>query len=105
MKRKLRIAMVLASPFPANHGTPGSIKEMAAALAKEGHELHIVTYPFGEGEDPPGLRVHRTMDLGFSKKVVVGGYHELTVWDVAAGNSIFNECNPSSRLILSLAPT
>jgi 1,2-diacylglycerol 3-alpha-glucosyltransferase len=82
MKRKLRIAMVLASPFPANHGTPGSIKEMAAALAKEGHELHIVTYPFGEGEDPPGLRVHRTMDLGFSKKVVVGPTWQKPILDL-----------------------
>jgi glycosyltransferase involved in cell wall biosynthesis len=82
MKRKLRIAMVLAGPFPANHGTPGSIKEMAAALAKEGHQLHIVTYPFGEGEDPPGLRVHRTMDFGFSKKVVVGPTWQKPILDL-----------------------
>jgi glycosyltransferase involved in cell wall biosynthesis len=74
--------MVLASPFPANHGTPGSIKEMAAALSKARHDVHIVTYPFGEGEAPPELRVHRTMDFGFSRKVVVGPTWQKPILDL-----------------------
>jgi glycosyltransferase involved in cell wall biosynthesis len=64
--------MVLASPFPANHGTPGSIKEMASALARANHQLHIVTYPSGDGPSPSEMKVHRTYDLGLKKEVVVG---------------------------------
>lgn len=70
--RPLKIAMVVASPFPANHGTPGSIREMAEALAQRGHDLHIVTYHFGEGPGPKGVSIHRIPDFGSSRKVVVG---------------------------------
>ncbi|HQT00502.1 MAG TPA: glycosyltransferase family 4 protein [Thiobacillus sp.] len=46
--KKLRIAMVAACPFPANHGSPASIREMSEALVRQGHEVHIVTYPIKE---------------------------------------------------------
>ncbi|MDQ1335908.1 MAG: hypothetical protein QG552_2858 [Thermodesulfobacteriota bacterium] len=64
--------MVVASPFPANHGTPGSIREMAEAVAARGHDVHVVTYHFGEGPNPGGLHIHRIPDFGFSRRVVVG---------------------------------
>jgi len=75
MSRKrgpLSIAMVVASPFPANHGTPGSIREMADAVAAKGHRVHVVTYHFGEGPLPRSARIHRVVDFGFSREVVVG---------------------------------
>ena len=40
--------MLAACPFPANHGTPGSIREMAEAVAQRGHEVHVVTYHMGD---------------------------------------------------------
>jgi 1,2-diacylglycerol 3-alpha-glucosyltransferase len=43
-----KIAMVAACPFPANYGFPGAIREIAQSLASRGHEVHVVTYPFGE---------------------------------------------------------
>jgi 1,2-diacylglycerol 3-alpha-glucosyltransferase len=70
--RRLKIAMVVASPFPANHGTPGSIREMAEAIAQKGHELHVVTYHFGKGRNPKGVHIHRIPDFGLSREVVVG---------------------------------
>ena len=39
--------MVAACPFPGNHGSPASIREMSMALADLGHNIHIVTYPMG----------------------------------------------------------
>jgi 1,2-diacylglycerol 3-alpha-glucosyltransferase len=64
--------MVVASPFPANHGTPGSIREMAEAMAQKGHDLHVVTYHFGKGSGPKGVHIHRVPDFGLSREVVVG---------------------------------
>jgi 1,2-diacylglycerol 3-alpha-glucosyltransferase len=43
-----KIAMLAACPFPANYGSPGAIREMAQSLASRGHDVHVVTYPFGE---------------------------------------------------------
>jgi len=53
--------MVAACPFPANHGSAASIREMSDTLADMGHDVHIVTYPIGQ-EDIRVRRakVHRT---------------------------------------------
>ena len=47
--------MVAACPFPANHGSAASIREMSDTLVDLGHDVHIVTYPFGQGD----IRVRR----------------------------------------------
>jgi glycosyltransferase involved in cell wall biosynthesis len=42
--------MVAACPFPANHGSAASIREMSDTLSDMGHNVHIVTYPIGQEE-------------------------------------------------------
>ncbi len=42
------VAMVAACPFPANHGSAASIREMSDTLSDMGHNVHIVTYPTGQ---------------------------------------------------------
>lgn len=56
---KLRVAMVAACPFPANHGSAASIREMSEALERLGHEVHVVTYPIREEIPFQGCTVHR----------------------------------------------
>lgn len=68
----LRVCMLAACPFPANHGTPGSIREMAEAITGLGHEVHIVTYHFGEDIAVRGPRLHRIVPLTGEARVVVG---------------------------------
>lgn len=70
--RAFSVAMVAACPFPANHGTPGLIREMALSLAERGHEIHVVTYPMGQPLGTNGLRVHRAVPWFPSKKITVG---------------------------------
>ncbi|HEY1769861.1 MAG TPA: glycosyltransferase family 4 protein [Chthoniobacterales bacterium] len=55
------IAMVAACPFPANHGSAASIREMSDTLTDMGHKVHIVSYPIGQ-EDirVRSAKVHRT---------------------------------------------
>jgi len=53
--------MVAACPFPANHGSAASIREMSDTLVDMGHDVHIVTYPFGQEEiKVRRAKVHRT---------------------------------------------
>jgi len=55
------IAMVGACPFPANYGSAASIREMSDTLSDMGHNVHIVTYPFGQGDiRVRTANVHRT---------------------------------------------
>ena len=51
--------MVAACPFPANHGTPGAIRELAMHLARQGCEVHVVAYPQFEDIPVDGLHIHR----------------------------------------------
>jgi len=46
--RRYSIAMIAPCPFPANYGTPGAIREMCETLSMQGHQIHVITYPFGE---------------------------------------------------------
>jgi glycosyltransferase involved in cell wall biosynthesis len=67
-----RIAMVAACPFPANHGSPASIREMSEALAHLGHEVHVVTYPTGQDIPVRGVTIHRAARILSLKEVTVG---------------------------------
>src|SRR5713101_3450620 len=55
------IAMVAACPFPANHGSAASIREMSDTLSQMGDAVHIVTYPTGQKDIVVRhAKVHRT---------------------------------------------
>jgi 1,2-diacylglycerol 3-alpha-glucosyltransferase len=54
-----RIAMVAACPFPANYGSPAAIRELSETLAEMGHDIHVVTYPYGEDLPLGPAKLHR----------------------------------------------
>ena len=55
----MKILTIAACPFPAPRGTPIRIERMAEALARRGHEVHVATYHFGDGQPSPLLHLHR----------------------------------------------
>ena len=57
--KKLNILMVAACPFPANHGSSASIREMSEELVKFGHTVHVITYPTQEDIPVIGVNIHR----------------------------------------------
>lgn len=62
-----KIVMVAACPFPANHGSPASIREMSEALVDLGNEVHIVTYPIAEDIPVRGPILHRVANFSWFK--------------------------------------
>ena len=80
--RKHKVVMVAACPFPANHGSPASIREMSEALVELGHEVHILTYPIKENIPVVGPKIHRVSFPFLNKnKVTVGPTLEKFVYD------------------------
>lgn len=79
---RLSICLLAACPFPANHGTSGSIREMAEAVSDRGHNVHIVTYHVGEDIDVDGPFMHRIPRWRKNSKVVIGPTFERMVSDV-----------------------
>ncbi len=71
-ERSLGVAMVAACPFPANHGSPASIREMSEALARRGHRVHVVTYPMHQPLPVGQVTVHRVGGFLRSRPIRVG---------------------------------
>jgi glycosyltransferase involved in cell wall biosynthesis len=68
----VRILMIAPEPFFEPRGTPFSEFHRIRALIKLGHEVDLVTYPFGQDVIMPGLRVFRSLRPPFVRRVNVG---------------------------------
>src|SRR4029079_9277972 len=68
----VRILMIAPEPFFEPRGTPFSEFHRIRALTALGHQVDLVTYPFGENVSMPGLRVIRSLRPPFVKRVKIG---------------------------------
>jgi len=80
--KSFKVAVVAACPFPANHGSPASIREMSECLAILGHDVHIVTYPNGQNIPVSGVSIHRVTGLGLSSQMKVGPFWQRPFLDL-----------------------
>ena len=64
--------MIAPEPFFEPRGTPFSEFHRIRALTTLGHEVDLVTYPFGQAVTMPGLRVFRSLRPPFVTHVKIG---------------------------------
>jgi glycosyltransferase involved in cell wall biosynthesis len=70
--RNVRILMIAPEPFFEPRGTPFSEFHRIRALIDLGHEVDLVTYPFGRDVTMPGLRIIRAPRPPFVRSVQIG---------------------------------
>jgi glycosyltransferase involved in cell wall biosynthesis len=68
----MRILMIAPEPFFEPRGTPFSEYHRIRAMTTLGHQVDLVTYPFGRDVDIPGLRIFRSMRPPFITRVRIG---------------------------------
>ena len=68
----MRILMVAPEPFFEPRGTPFSEFHRIRALTALGHQVDLVTYPFGQDVAIPGLCVFRCLRPPFVRRVKIG---------------------------------
>jgi glycosyltransferase involved in cell wall biosynthesis len=68
----VRILMIAPEPFFEPRGTPFSEFHRIRALTALGHEVDLVTYPFGQPVSMPGLRIFRSLKPPFLRGVEIG---------------------------------
>jgi glycosyltransferase involved in cell wall biosynthesis len=68
----MRILMIAPEPFFEPRGTPFSEYHRIRALLELGHTVDLVTYPFGQSVDLPGLRVFRCLRPPLVRRVGIG---------------------------------
>lgn len=71
-RRRYRIAMVAAKPFPVPQGSQVLVRQTAELLAARSHEVHLVVYGYGQGALPTGVRVHRAANFPGARKTLAG---------------------------------
>lgn len=59
MQQAFKIAMVAASPFPYPQGSQVLISQLATALQRRGYPVRLMAYPYGLGQPPEEVTVHR----------------------------------------------
>jgi glycosyltransferase involved in cell wall biosynthesis len=64
--------MIAPEPFFEPRGTPFSEFHRIRALTALGHQVDLVTYPFGQAVTMPGLRVFRSLRPPFVRSVKIG---------------------------------
>ena len=64
--------MIAPQPFFEPRGTPFSELHRIRALTALGHQVDLVTYPFGNDVEVPGLRIFRCARPPFVRRVKVG---------------------------------
>jgi glycosyltransferase involved in cell wall biosynthesis len=68
----MRILMIAPEPFFEPRGTPFSEYHRIKALTTLGHQVDLVTYPFGRDVTIPGMRVFRSFKPPFVDRVKIG---------------------------------
>jgi glycosyltransferase involved in cell wall biosynthesis len=68
----MRILMIAPEPFFEPRGTPFSEFHRIRALTDLGHEVDLVTYPFGDDVEMAGLRVFRSLRPPLVRGVRIG---------------------------------
>ena len=64
--------MIAPEPFFEPRGTPFSAFHRICALTTLGHQVDLVTYPFGQDVAIPGLRIFRSLKPPFLHRVKIG---------------------------------
>lgn len=78
----LRILMLAPQPFFRARGTPFSVLHRVRALTKAGHRVDLLTYPFGEDIEMPGLTIIRCWRPAWIRDIGIGPSLAKLVLDV-----------------------
>lgn len=68
----LNVAVVGACPYPVPQGSQVYMRDTALAFQRAGHNVRLVTYGYGAGDDPSGLPIHRSPNISGANKTSAG---------------------------------
>ncbi|MCS6770971.1 MAG: glycosyltransferase family 4 protein [Kiritimatiellae bacterium] len=68
----MKVLLLAPQPFYEERGTPIAVKWVAETLAAEGHEVDLVTFPFGRDVSVPGVRIFRARRPRGVQRVPIG---------------------------------
>lgn len=79
----MNVLVLAPQPFFARRGTPIAVRGLATALARQGHQVDLLTYHYGERITIPGVKIWRTARHPLVRQVPIGLSWQKVVCDVA----------------------
>lgn len=79
----LRIAVVGACPYPVPQGSQVYMRDTALALQRAGHDVRLVVYGYGLGQDSGEIPLRRLSALPFARKTAAGPSLIKPFYDIA----------------------
>ena len=74
----MKILFIAPTPFFSDRGCHTRILGEYLSLVKSGHKIELVTYHLGI--DPDGVKIHRTPNIPWYKKIEAGpSYHKIYI--------------------------
>lgn len=70
--RPRSVLFVAPQPFFVNRGTPLNVRAFVCRLAEMGVDVHLLTFPYGEHVELPGVTIHRCFRLPGVKQIPIG---------------------------------
>jgi glycosyltransferase involved in cell wall biosynthesis len=68
----MRVLLISPQPFFSVRGTPIAVRRLAETLCADGHEVDLLTFPFGEDVSIDGLRILRCRRFPGVRRVGIG---------------------------------
>jgi glycosyltransferase involved in cell wall biosynthesis len=79
--RRLRVLMIAPTSYFSDYGCHVRILEEVRALTRRGHQVIVCTYH--NGNNIPGMIIHRSIDVPWRKRVIVGSSRHKLYLDAA----------------------
>ena len=68
----MRVLMIAPEPVFRPRGTPFSVRDRCRALSELGHQIDLLTYPFGDDLDIRNVWIHRTSSVPGIRDIRIG---------------------------------
>lgn len=72
IKYSKKVLMIAPEPYFEPRGTPISIMQRIRALSELGYQVDLLTYPFGQDVNFPGLAIYRIPRIGTISEIKIG---------------------------------
>lgn len=68
----MKVLVIAPQPFFSERGTPIAVRRLVETLCADGHQVDLLTYPFGTDLSIPGLTIHRCGRFPGVRRVGIG---------------------------------
>jgi glycosyltransferase involved in cell wall biosynthesis len=96
----MNVLVIGPQPFFADRGTPIAVRRLVEVLCADGHDVDLLTYPFGEDIHVEGLTIHRGSRFPGVRGVGIGFSVGKVLSDLMLLPRLYRLCKPGRYAVV-----